>query len=79
MNANSFFSNARGVPLGSLKRSQYGGVFNGPIRKNKTFFLISLEDLRQRAFQSNTTTVPTLLQRKGDFSQTYAPPRSGLR
>jgi hypothetical protein len=72
LDANSFFSNARGVPLGSLKRSQYGGVFNGPIRKNKTFFLFSLEDLRQRAFQSNTTTVPTVLQRKGDFSQTFA-------
>jgi hypothetical protein len=72
LDANDFFSNSRGVPLGSFKRSQFGGVFNGPIRKNKTFFLFSLEDLRQRAFQSVTTTVPTLLQRQGDFSQTFA-------
>src|SRR5438876_1765179 len=72
LDANTFFSNSRGVPLPSFKRSQYGGVLSGPIRKNKTFFLFSLEDLRQHAFQSNTTTVPTLPQRKGDFSQTFA-------
>src|SRR3989440_29276 len=51
LDANTFFSNARGVPLPSFKRHQFGGVFNGPIRKDKTFFLLSLEDLRQRAFQ----------------------------
>ena len=72
LDANTFFSNARGVPLSSFKRSQFGGVLNGPIRKDKTFFLFSLEDLRQHAYQSTTLTVPTLLQRSGDFSQTFA-------
>jgi hypothetical protein len=71
MDSNSFFSNRLGVPLPSLKRSQFGGVADGPIRKNKTFFLFSLEDLRSNQFQSTTTTtVPSLLQRQGDFSQT---------
>ncbi len=72
LDANNFFSNSRGVPLPSFKRHQFGGVFNGPIRKNRTFFLFSLEDLRQNAFQSVTTTVPTVLERQGDFSQTFA-------
>jgi hypothetical protein len=72
LDANTFFSNARGVPLPSFKRHQFGGVFDGPIRKDKTFFLFSLEDLRQNAFQSTNPTVPTLLQRNGDFSQTFA-------
>ncbi len=72
LDANSFFSNARGVALPSFKRHQFGGVINGPVIKDKTFFLFSLEDLRQNAFQSVTTTVPTLLQRRGDFSQTFA-------
>jgi hypothetical protein len=72
LDANTFFSNARGVSLPSFKRSQFGGVFNGPIIKNRTFFLFSLEDLRQQGFQSVTTTVPTLQQRNGDFSQTFA-------
>ncbi len=72
LDANSFFSNARGVALPSFKRHQFGGVMDGPVIKDKTFFLFSLEDLRQNAFQSVTTTVPTLLQRQGDFSQTFA-------
>jgi hypothetical protein len=72
LDANTFFSNARGVALPSFRRHQFGGVINGPIIKDKTFFLFSLEDLRQNAFQSVTTTVPTLLQRQGDFSQTFA-------
>src|SRR5579884_1488456 len=71
LDANSFFSNARGVALPSFKRHQFGGVMDGPVIKDKTFFLFSLEDLRQNAFQSVTTTVPTLLQRQGDFSQTF--------
>ena len=72
LDANNFFSNARGVSLPSFKRNQFGGVFDGPIKKDKTFFLVSTEFLRQRAFSSTTTTVPTALQRNGDFSQTFA-------
>jgi hypothetical protein len=71
LDANTFFSNSRGVALPSFKRSQFGGVVDGPIRKNKTFFLFALEDLRQKSFSSLTTTVPTQLQRAGDFSQTF--------
>jgi carboxypeptidase family protein len=72
LDANNFFSNARGVGLPSFKRNQFGGVLDGPIKKDKTFFLVSTEFLRQRAFSSTTTTVPTALQRNGDFSQTFA-------
>src|SRR3954447_12322381 len=72
LDANNFFSNTRGVALPSFKRNQFGGVLNGPIKKDKAFFLLSTEFLRQRAFNSTTTTVPTLLQRQGDFSQTRA-------
>jgi hypothetical protein len=73
MDANDFFSNLNGVPLPSFTRNQFGGVLDGPIRRDKTFFLISTELLLQNQFQSLTTTVPTLLQRSGDFSQTYGP------
>ena len=72
LDANTFFSNAKGVPLSSFKRHQFGGVVDGPIRKNKTFFLFDVEYLRQSSFSSTTTTVPTTLQRQGDFSQTFA-------
>lgn len=72
LDANSFYNNLRGIPLSSFKRSQYGGTFGGPIRKDKTFFMSSYEGLRQRSFSSRTTTVPTALQRAGNFSETYA-------
>jgi len=73
MDANDFFSNLNHVPLPNFHRNQFGGVLDGPIYRNKTFFLVSSELLLQNQFQSLTTTVPTLLQRSGDFSQTYGP------
>jgi hypothetical protein len=72
LDANNFFSNSRGVPLGSFKRSQFGGTLGGPIVKDRTFFLGSFEGLRQRSFASRTATVPTALERAGNFSQTFA-------
>jgi hypothetical protein len=72
LDANNFFSNSRGVPLASFKRSQFGGTIGGPIVKDRTFFLGSYEGLRQRSFSQRTATVPTALERSGDFSQTFA-------
>ena len=76
LDANTFYNNLRGIPLSSFKRSQYGGTFGGPVVKDRTFFMSSYEGLRQRSFSSRTTTVPTALQRAGDFSQTYAGPNN---
>jgi Carboxypeptidase regulatory-like domain/TonB dependent receptor-like, beta-barrel len=70
--ANSFFSNAANQPLGDYRRSQFGGVAGGPIRRSRTFFMTSFEGLRERRAAQTTTTVPTLAQRQGDFSQTFA-------
>ena len=70
--ANSFFSNRNNVPLTSFKRSQFGGDLSGPIRRDKTFFLVDYAGLRERSASSTTQTVPTSLQRSGDFSQTFA-------
>src|SRR5436190_857866 len=70
--ANSFFSNRNGVPLGSFKRNQFGADFSGPVRKDKTFFLVDYSGLRERSVSTTTTSVPTALQRAGDFSKTLA-------
>jgi hypothetical protein len=70
LDANNFFDNRRGQALLSFKRSQYGGVLNGPVRKDKTFFMVSYEALRERRADSTTASVPTALERTGDFSQT---------
>ncbi len=71
MDSNNFFDNSRGRPLASFKRSQFGYVFSGPIKKDKTFFMTSFEGLRSRSFANRTFTVPTGLERQGDFSQTF--------
>src|SRR5882757_1263904 len=72
LDANDYFSNLNKRSLPSFRRNQFGGVFSGPIYRDKTFFLVSTELLRQNQFQSLTATVPTLAQRSGDFSQTFA-------
>ena len=65
LDANNFFDNRRGQQLLSFKRSQFGGVLHGPIRKNKTFFMVSFEALRERRADSTLTSVPTALERSG--------------
>lgn len=72
LDANNYFNNQRGVPLASFKRNQFGGTFSGPIRRDKTFFLVSYEGLRERSFNETLATVPAAEQRLGDFSQTLA-------
>ena len=77
VDANNFFSNAAGIPLGSFKRNQFGFSAGGPVvlpklynGRNKTFFFLDYEGLRTRSASPATFTVPTALQKTGDFSQT---------
>lgn len=72
LDANNWFNNQRNIPLASFQRNQFGGVFSGPLRRDRTFFMTSLEALRQRSFREDLMTVPTALERAGDFSQTRA-------
>jgi len=71
MDANNFFANRTGARLASFKRNQFGGTLGGPIIRNKAFFFVNYEGLRQRAANNLTATVPTLLERKGDFSKSF--------
>jgi hypothetical protein len=72
LDANNFFANRRGDRLGSFKRSQFGGSASGPIRRDRTFFMGAYEGIQERSFATTTFTVPTLLERQGDFSSTFA-------
>ena len=47
LNANNFFLNAAGVPRPPYKQNQFGGVFGGPLVKDKLWFLISYQGTRQ--------------------------------
>jgi hypothetical protein len=68
--ANNYFNEQRNIPLADFDRSQFGGMTGGPIQTDQTFFMVSYEGLRQNSFRELLTTVPTALQRAGDFSQT---------
>src|SRR5687767_5495611 len=70
LNANDWFSNRAGRTLPYTRRDQVGGVLGGPLIRIKTFFFVTYEYTESKNPLSSTRTVPTLLQRQGDFSQT---------
>ena len=53
-------------------RDQYGFSLGGPIIKNKTFFFVDVEKVRQQDPINLEGRVPTDLERTGDFSQSPA-------
>jgi hypothetical protein len=71
LNANTFFNNEKGQPTPAFTQNQYGVNVGGPIKKDKTFFFVGWEGFRQRYGVPFTESVPTNLQRVGNFSQTY--------
>lgn len=66
LDARNFFDN-ESAPL---RRNQFGGAVGGPILRNKVFFFGSYEGLRRTKGVSRAITVPTMLQRQGNFSET---------
>lgn len=73
LDANNFFNNASGQPIGPYAIDQYGGTVGGPIKKNRTFFFFDFEKDRNTAPGTTVTSVPTALQKQGNFSQTFNP------
>lgn len=74
--ANNFFANdvpllpgQNSAPREELRRNQFGGTLGGPIIHNKTFFFVDYQGSRQVAGGTTIQTVPTLLEREGNFSQ----------
>ena len=71
LNARNFFQSANPAKP-QYRRNQYGGTLGGPVVKDRTFFFVDYQGQRQRIGRTVTSTVPTLLQRQGIFTEAIA-------
>src|SRR5262249_50909584 len=60
LDASNWFANQAGLPKPAVRQNDFGGVFGGPIIKDKTFFFVSYEGLRLRQPAVSTIPVPSL-------------------
>ena len=58
-NASTFFDNRAGNPNPKYIRNQYGTEIDGPIRKDKTFFMFTYDRLDLHQGNTNVVSVPT--------------------
>ena len=68
--ANEFFNKRSGRPIPPFRMNQFGGSVGGPVRPNKTFFFADYQGSRWRRGDVFFATLPTALERAGDFSRT---------
>ncbi|MGA9389852.1 MAG: carboxypeptidase-like regulatory domain-containing protein, partial [Candidatus Sulfotelmatobacter sp.] len=74
LNANEFFNKQSEIDNGTpnkpvpFTQNQFGAAVGGAVIKNRTFVFFSYEGFRLRQGTPFNTTVPTLQERMGDFS-----------
>ena len=77
VDAPGFNANKAGQAITPFRRNQFGGAFGGPLAlprlyhgRDRTFIFVAYEGLRDSIAGSFTGTMPTALERGGDFSKT---------
>ena len=61
------FTDPSNIP--HLAQNQFGASLGGRLQKNKTFFFMNYEEFKLSNGVSQIDTVPTMLERSGDFSE----------
>src|SRR5262245_43946052 len=75
LNANDWIANKEGEERSAFKNNTFGFELDGPVwipklfdGRNRAFFMVSLEALRERGPSTEIRTLPTAEQLQGDFS-----------
>jgi hypothetical protein len=84
LNSNDWLNNAQSLPRQAFHQNNYGVSVGGPISiprvysgQKRTFFYFGWEGERFAQAQNVESTVPTLLNRQGNFSQTVINVQNG--
>ncbi|MEQ1911706.1 MAG: TonB-dependent receptor, partial [Vicinamibacterales bacterium] len=65
-----YFAKKAGIANPPQYYRNWAGSVGGPLVKNRTFFWASTDNYTQLGTRNNVLTLPTALERAGDFSQT---------
>ncbi len=76
LNATGFFKPSSGVKP-TLSRNQFGGVFGGPILRDRAFFFANYEGFRQTQRTVTFSSIPTMAQRQGIMGKPVRNPLTG--
>jgi len=71
LNARNFFQSSN-PQKPAYRRNQFGGTFGGPVVRDRTFFFADYQGQRQSIGRTVISTVPTVLQRQGIFTEAIA-------
>jgi hypothetical protein len=76
LNTHEYFDTP-GQKLPEYRQNLFGGTLGGPIWKNRLFFFGDVQGNRIVNGRNTITTVPTLLERQGNFSELLNPQETG--
>ena len=68
LNARNLFQSTNPIEP-EYRRQQFGGTLGGPVVKDRMFFFVDYQGQRQAIGRTAISTVPTVLQRQGVFSE----------